>query len=136
MKKAERLQLFNRIFLRYCREMWIHAGDCGKDRRAYSIISRREIILPGDSFTNPSEWDILILLHEIGHVLTNKDSMRVYEKEYLATQWSADAAKEWGLHVIPLWKDAFREYILEKRQMCLNRGGKNVPDEDELAINW
>ncbi len=136
MKKTERLQLFNRIFLKYAREMWIHSGDCGKDRRAYSIISRKEIILPRDSFSNPSEWDIIVLLHEIGHIKTNRDSMRVYEKEYLATQWSADEARRLGFPVKQLWKDAFRDYILEKRQMCLNRGGKNVADEEALVIQW
>ena len=116
--------------------MWIHAGECGKDKRAYSVVSKKEIIVPVGVFSNPTEWDILALLHEIGHIKTNKDSMRVYEKEYLATQWAADEAQKWNFKISGDYKNIYQEYIWDKRNMCIRMNGKNVPSKRSLKIKW
>lgn len=128
--------LFNKIYLKYANEMWIHAGDCGKDKRAHSIVSKKEVVVPMGTFSNPAKWDILVLLHEIGHIKTNKDSMKVYEKEFLATQWAANEAKNWGFKIEKEWKQIYQNYIWEKRDMCIRKGGKNVADKNELVVKW
>ncbi len=136
MTAKERKALFRSIYNKYCGEMYIHSGDCGPDNRGYSYVLRREIILPKESFSNPSEWQILELLHEIGHVKTNTRRMKVYEKEFHATQWSANEAKKLGLPIKQLWRDAYQQYIWEKRQMCINHKGRNVPKKEDLIIQW
>lgn len=136
MTVRERKHMFNRIREKYSKEMWIHEGDCGKDERAYSYVLSREIVMPPGSLDAPTEWNILSLLHEIGHVKTNTRNMRVYEKEYYATQWAADEARRIGLPVKQIWKDAYRDYILQKRQMCINKKGRDVASVESLMINW
>ncbi len=136
MTVNERKALFTQLYNKYSREMYIHSGDCGPDKRAYSYVMRREIVLPEESFNNPSEWQILELLHEVGHVKTNTHRMKVYEKEFLATQWSANEAKKLGFPIKQLWRDAYQQYIWDKRQMCINRKGKNVPEKEDLIIQW
>lgn len=128
--------VFDRIYKQFSKEIWIHPGDCGKDDRAYSLVAHREIVLPNECFSNPSEWDILVFLHEIGHVKTNTSDMRVFAKEYYATKWAAAAAQQIGLKIKPLWKKTFQEYIWNKRQNCINHKGKNVPSKEALLINW
>lgn len=136
MNYMERKRMFDNICNFYSRNIWIHVGDCGADGRAFSYVIRREIVLPESAFRNPSEWDILALLHEIGHIKTNTQKMKVYEKEYYATQWAANEAKRIGFYVSPEWKKAYQEYIFEKRQNCINRKGKNVVDKNKLIIKW
>lgn len=128
--------LFQKIYNTYCKEMYIHFMDLAPGESGYSYVSLREIVLPTKAMYNPSGWNVLALLHEVGHIKTNKDSMRVYEKEYLATQWSADEARRLGFHVTDLWKRTYQNYIFDKRTMCINKGGKNVPPKEKLVIKW
>ena len=136
MTYKERKEMFSRVYNKYANSINIHSCDCGKDNRAFSYITHREIVLPESSFKNPSEWAILVLLHEIGHVLTNNTRMKMYEMEYYATQWSAIEAKKWGLKIRPEWKKAFQDYIWEKRELSINHNGINVPSKESLVIKW
>lgn len=129
-------EMFNKIYDRYKREMFIHFEELKPGESGYSYVSCRRVVLPKRAAVNPSGWDVLTLLHEIGHIKTNKDRMRVYEKEYLATQWSADEAKKWGFKITDLWKETYQDYIFNKRTMCINKGGKNVPPKEKLVIKW
>ena len=62
--------------------------------------------------------------------------MRTYEKEYLAVQWSAREANKIGLHIQGIWKTAYQKYIWKKRQMCINKNGKNVASKESLIVDW
>ena len=132
MTLNERKRIFNNICNKYSNEIWIHPGDCGKDNRAYSYISRREIVLPEDSFSTPSEWAILVLLHEIGHIKTNTSQMKECEKEFYATQWSAIEAKKIGLTIQSSWKKAYQSYIWGKRR----GNSKNALSKEDLVVKW
>ena len=134
MNKEECRRIFQSIFNQYSKEMWIHSGGC--EDRSYSYIVRREIEMPKSVFENPDEWDIITLLHEIGHIKTNNHKMKVYEKEYYATQWSANKAREIGFVVKKEFREVYQTYIWDKRQMCINKKGKNVPNKAELIIKW
>ena len=136
MTKRECKELFAKIYNKYSKEMWIHEGDCGPDNVAYSYILRREIVLPHECFSNPREWDILVLLHEIGHIKTNNHKMTRYEKEFHATQWSATEAKKIGFNVKNEWKDVYQGYIWDKRQISINMKAKNVAAKEDLVIKW
>ena len=39
------------------------------------------------------------LLHEVGHIVSNKSTMRRCEQEYYATVWAVERAKEYGLTI-------------------------------------
>ena len=132
MTQKERKKMFDNIYKKYSNEIWIHSGDCGKDKRAYSYISSKEIVLPEESFKTPTDWAILVLLHEIGHIKTNTTQMKECEKEFYATQWSATEAKRLGLTILPLWKNAYQNYIWGKRR----GNSKNVPSREDLVVKW
>lgn len=136
MTKTQRIAMYKKIYDKYCNEMWIHCEYCGENRRAYSYVSLREIVVPLGVFSDPSEWDLLVLLHEIGHIKTNKESMKMYWKEYLATQWAADEAKKWGLPIKPLYKEAFQNYIWEKRERSIACRGKKVHSKEAITVKW
>lgn len=136
MTKTQRVIMYNKIYLKFCNDMWIHCGDCGDDNRAYSYVSLREVVVPMGVFSNPSEWDLIVLLHEIGHIKTNKESMKMYWKEYLATQWAANEAKKWGLKIKPLYKEAFQNYIWEKRERSIACRGKGVHSKEAITVKW
>ena len=136
MKKNERMELFLEIYSTYYQEMGIYAGESYKKDRGCAYISAKVICLPKNVLDDPSEWNIFEFLHEIGHIKTNKVSMRVYEKEYLATQWAAEEANRIGFKVKSSWKKIYQDYIWHKREICINKGGKNVPDKEALQIKW
>ena len=136
MTFANRKKLFNKIVSKYSKEMWIHEGDCGNDNRAYSYVLRREIVLPKEYFTNPSEWAILVLLHEIGHIKTKTNKMKLYEKEFYATQWAATEAQILQFNIKAEWKKAYQDYILDKRQKYINKIGKNIVSKESLLVKW
>ena len=136
MTREKCWELFEQICNKYRQEMWIHAGDPGRGNGACSYIIRREIILPQESIDNPGEWDVLMLLHEIGHIKTNSPKMKTYEKEYHAVQWSAREAKRIGLNVREEWRKAYQEYIWKKRELSIKLKGKNVADREALMVSW
>lgn len=136
MTKKECKELFRSVYNKYCHDMWIHEGDPGRGNGACAYIIRREIILPEGTLDNPEEWDILVLLHEVGHIKTNNPKMKTYEKEYRAVQWSANEAKKIGLNVRKEWKDAYQDYVFRKRDMSVKKNAKNVASKESLVIKW
>ena len=131
MTQKERSKLFKDICTKYENSMWIHPGDCGENNSPYSIVLFREIVLPRTAFSRPSAWNIMCLLHEIGHVKTNAEDMPVYQKEYLATQWSAEEAKKIGFKIEDIWKECFQNYIWD----FLKDDGASA-NREELVVNW
>lgn len=129
-------EMFATIYDKYRKEMFIRFEDLKPDESGYSYVSCRRVVLPKKAAVNPSGWDVLTLLHEIGHIKTNTNKMRVFEKEYLATQWSADEAKRLGFHIEETWKRIYQDYVFDKWKMCINKGGKNIPPKEKLMIKW
>lgn len=136
MTKKERRKMFDAVYHKYNKEMIILPGDCGPDDIAFSYVSLRYIAMPYKAFKDPSEWDILCLFHEIGHIKTNTEKMKICEKEYFATQWAADEAKKWNFQVRQLYRDTYQNYIWEKRELGLKHKGKNLPTKEELVVKW
>ncbi len=129
-------ELFKKIYDKYSKEMYIHFMELPPRESGYSYLAYREIVLPKKAATNPSGWNVLALLHEVGHIKTNNERMRLFEKEYYATQWSANEARKLGFKVTELWKTTYQDYIFEKRAMYIKEGGRNVPPKEKLVIKW
>lgn len=137
MTQIERTELFNDICSKYRSEMNIHSGDCKKDKDIpYSIVFCKEIVMSKKAFSHPSAWDIMCLLHEIGHIKTNNIFMPVCEKEYLATQWSVDEAKKIGFPIEDIWKDCFQNYIWNYYDEENETTNALNMTKNDLVIRW
>lgn len=136
MTNHEIFMMYHAMFQKYSKQnIWIRFVNI-EDNRPYACVELRTISMPAKSFMQPTGWDILCLLHEVGHVMTNTPKMRVFEREYYATQWAAEEAKKWGFVVKDLWKNTYQKYIWDKRQDCIRRRGKNIPSKEALVIKW
>ena len=124
--------LFNQTYLKYCKQMWIHAGDKGDG--FYSYLQSREVAVEPHAFINPDAWDLFALLHEIGHILTNTNKMKRCEQEYLATQWAIKEAKEIGFEVPPRYIETYQDYIWNWRDRAIKLKAKVVPSKEELKL--
>lgn len=65
------------------------------------------------------------LLHEIGHILTTKSTMRRAESEYFATVWAITEAKKYYINIPEKQIILYQEYINREKERGLARGGKN-----------
>ena len=128
----EEFMLFSKIYLEYCQEMWIHAGEpgCG----FYSYIIAREVVVPPEAFRHPDQWDVFALLHEIGHIKTNTVRQKRYYQEYLATQWAIQEAKKIGLKVPKSFIYTYQKYIWDWRDRSIKLKGKNVHSKEEIRL--
>ena len=124
--------MFYDIYLNYCTKAWIHAGEkgCGY----YSYIKVKEIVIDPEMFTNPTEWGIFAMLHEIGHVMTNTIQMKRYEQEYLATVWAINEAKKIGFNVPKSYISIYQDYIWKWRETSIKRKAKFVVSKDSLTL--
>ena len=132
MKQAEKSFMFYKIYLKYSKQMHIHAGD--KDCGFYSYINAKEVVIPPDVFAKPKEWDIFALLHEIGHILTNTNKMKRCTQEYLATQWAIEEAKRIGFPIPKSYINIYQNYIWKWREVSVNMKSKNIPSKKELSL--
>ena len=132
MNQKERKELFNSICSTYKTEMWIHSGDSNP----YSIVLYKEVVMPKKAFSRPSAWDIMCLLHEIGHIKTNKECMPTCEKEYLATQWSVNEARIIGFKIEDIWKECFQDYIWNYFDEEKNELTNCSIQKEDLIVSW
>lgn len=133
MTLEKRRVLFNRIYMKYRNDAWIH---CGANNKFAACLEEKYIVVPQGVFTNPSEWDIFALLHEVGHIKTNTTQMKRYYQEYLATQWALDESKNWGFEVYKYFIDVYQEYIYKWRERSIKLKGKKIHSKEELLLKY
>lgn len=63
------------------------------------------------------------LLHEIGHIETNKSGMRRAEQEYFATVWAIAECKKYGIEIPKKIIDDYQWYIDDEIDRGVRRGG-------------
>jgi hypothetical protein len=63
------------------------------------------------------------LFHEIGHIMTNKSTMRRAEEEYYATVWAIEEMKKYNLTVPQKTLQEYQEYIDMEIDRGIRRGG-------------
>ena len=64
------------------------------------------------------------LLHEIGHVMTKKGTMRRAESEFYATVWALEECAKYGIKVPQSTVDSYQDYIDMEIDRGKRRGGK------------
>ena len=65
------------------------------------------------------------LLHEVGHVMTKKGTMRRTESEFYATKWALERCADYGLQIPQSLFDLYQDYIDRELDRGLRRGGQN-----------
>ena len=60
---------------------------------------------------NPVDDNIFEMLHEIGHILNNNNSMKKCEREYYATVWAIKESKKYNLNISNNCKRLYQNYI-------------------------
>ena len=60
---------------------------------------------------NPTDDNIFEMLHEIGHILNNDDTMKKCEREYYATVWAIKESKKYKLKISKECKNMYQDYI-------------------------
>lgn len=68
------------------------------------------------------------LLHEVGHIETDRPGMRRAEQEYHATVWALDQCKEYGIEVPSALIEKYQKYIDLEKARGMRRGGKDYAE--------
>ena len=95
------------IINKYKKKMMIlfYDGDsmCYRDNRIIFLSNRIK--------ENPIDDNIFEMLHEIGHILNNNDTMKKCEREYYATVWAIKESKKYKLNISNGCKRLYQNYI-------------------------
>ena len=76
----------------------------------------------------------ITLLHEIGHIKTNKSTYRRCEQEYYATVWAFKEAREhYGLDIPDSVIKEYNDYVKMEHDRGVRRGG-NLPPYKTLLL--
>lgn len=125
--------LITQLWLKYHQEYTFIFDNC---ECAYCYLQDKEIHFPLSDFKNPDSRAVFDLLHEIGHLKTNKKGMKRCEEEYYATQWAIKEMKKYHLELHPVDKDIFQHYIWKWRETGMKLKGKNMPSKQQLTLVW
>lgn len=102
----------------------------------HCFLKEKEIYFPQNCFKNPCSRDVFDLLHEIGHLETNKKGMKRCEEEYYATKWAIKEMKKYNFNISLADKRIFQDYIWKWRETGIKLKGKNMPTKKELTLSW
>ena len=132
MTETKRMLLMTNIYCTYLNDISIMFIN--EDGVFYSYIKEKIICLPQNTLSNPTEWNIFAFLHEIGHIITNNESMKRYYQEYLATQWAIEESKRRGFKVPKRIINTYQNYIWDWRERSIKLKGKNVCSKEDLVL--
>lgn len=132
-KQVNYVSLITVIWLKYHTEYQFIFDDCPN---AYCYLKEKEIHFPIKSFTNPNCRAVFDMLHEIGHLETNKKGMKRCEEEFYATKWAIKEMKKYNFEINPCDKRDFQDYIWKWRDTSIKLKGKNVPSKESLTLKW
>jgi Zn-dependent peptidase ImmA (M78 family) len=121
------------IWLKYNKEYTFFFDNCNV---AHCYLVEKEIHFPMDRFNKPNSRDVFDMLHEIGHLKTNKKGMKRCEEEFYATQWAIKEMKKYKLKLSDVDKKIFQDYIWNWRNTSIKLKGKNVPSKEHLTLTW
>ena len=133
MTKKQLTRLHNLVYLKYRDRVKIEFIDAEADDFSAYVGSDR-ITLPACTKNTQSEWTLFAFLHEIGHIITYIPGSKVYEMEYMATQWAISEAALMGFQV-PGWiLETYQEYIYKHRESAIARHGKNILPKSRVKL--
>lgn len=131
-KKINYKVLVTQIWMQYYKEYTFVFDNCSI---AHCYLKEKEIHFPIKNFKDPSKREVFDLLHEIGHLKTNKKGMKRCEEEFYATQWAIKQMKKYNFDLNKKDKEIFQDYIYKWRETGIKLKGK-MPDKESLILEW
>lgn len=125
--------LMTYVWVEYCNEYKIVFCNCDVP---HCFLKEKEIYFPINNFANPGSKDVFDMLHEVGHLKTNKKGMKRCEEEYHATQWAIKEMKKYDFDLSDRHKKLFQDYIWKWRDTGIKLKGKNMPSKKQLTLTW
>ena len=120
------MDIVNKIINKYKKKTIIlfYDGDslCYRDNKI--------IFLSNKIKKNPIDDNIFEMLHEIGHILNNDNSMKKCEREYYATVWAIKQSKKYKLNISDDCKEMYQKYI-----NSYTRNRKTISKAD-VVLHW
>ena len=99
-------------------------------------LDEKEIHYPLKRFCDPDNRDVFDMLHEVGHLKTNKKGMKRCEEEFYATEWAIKEMKKYKFELSQKDKQIFQNYIWQWRERGIKLKGKNMPSKEQLTLVW
>lgn len=125
--------IITQIWIQYSKDYVFIFDNCNI---AHCYLKEKEIHFPIENFKDPNVREIFDLLHEIGHLKTNKKGMKRCEEEFYATQWAIKEMKKYNLELDSINKHIFQNYIWKWRETGIKLNGKNIPNKEQLTLIW
>ena len=88
------------------------------------------IFLSNRIIESPTDDNLFELLHELGHIFNNDDSMRLCEEEYYATVWAIKESKKYKLKISKECRTLYQNYI---NGFARNRKTISISD---VQLSW
>lgn len=82
----------------------------------------------------PTNDDLFDLLHEIGHIITNKYKMKRCIEEFLATKWAIENSSKFNVICSDKRFKEYQKYIYKWRETSIKHKAKNVPSMQQLTL--
>lgn len=96
-------------------------SKCKNDwRRTHAHVKQRRVC---KWMQKNSVQSTFTLLHEIGHIMTHKSTMRRAEQEYYATVWAIEECDRLGIELPQKIIDEYQKYIDREKDRGIRRGG-------------
>ena len=136
MDKEKIIQIREKIFDDYRGKIYIAYSFDPKFTTAEAFLETRLVLFPQKFRTDPDEYALFTILHEIGHLMTNNQKQKRYYQEYLATQWAIEKSKKYGIPVSQKTLRIYQEYILRWRDSSIKRKGKNIHSIERVILKY
>lgn len=127
-------ELEEKIIDKYRKEgcIFLYKSECD---RAYCYLNSGLIIVDVNKIMNPTDTFIFDLLHEIGHIMSNKEGMKRWEEEASATEWAIKEAKKYNITISQNTRNRYDKYINDWITYARKHKSKNIPTK-EYVCNW
>lgn len=130
--KPEPFWEYMKIVYSLCAEHNIFIKRWRMEESGVAYMAKNEIVIPPPV----SAHNMMICLHEIGHIVTTKSTMRTVRSEYHACLYSEQKCAEYK---IPLVEDDFqsnRMYVISHICKGLQKGKMSVGAIDPIIANY
>ncbi len=107
-----------------------------EDKYNYCYLDSKTIYVSIIQYEKANAESIFNLLHEIGHIKTNKPGMKRCEEEFYATEWAIKEINNLNIKLEDRVKTSYQSYIYNWRGSAIRRHAKQVPSIKELTLKW
>ena len=133
-KKNKYYIMMNDIMDKYKKENIIFIFT--DEKLDYCYLDTYKVYISKNQYENADAESVFNLLHEIGHLKSNKPGMKRCEEEYYATVWAIKKSKKYNIKIPKYIRNSYQEYIYNWRTSAIKKHAKIVPSIKELTLIW